>query len=519
MRVNLHTHTPRCGHAVGSAEEYVLAAIENGFSALGFSDHMPFPLVHGLPVGGRMQQEDFPGYLEELRGLREKYRDKIELYIGLECEPLPWTMELCAELFQQLDYCILGNHGDPCFLRYTKGFPIAANVADFYTYVQDTVNAMETGIFLYVAHPDLIFYAFEKMTQQHKELSRELCSAAKALHIPLEYNISGFQKRFPPNRLGYPLLPFWEIAAEEGAACVIGVDAHSPDRFKETKEYDLAVRNLKRMGLSVLEHPETMIASYKTNFAAKEILFQQLSDKEDCTMRNYVKGSLKNEVWACDTRRAVFDGLNAQVCESNTRPDLLFIGDSITEMFEQAFWLPQYSLVLNRGIGGDVAEGVRFRYDWDVIQLCPKVCVTMVGVNDTWKLDPIAVDLLSKKGTYDELFDMIPERIEKQMLPCYREMAEKCKANDIRLIFCSVTPATHNLAVGRDYRNFFIDTLNAGIKSIAEEYCFDYCDVASPLKDENGQMRGDCSGDGVHPNPHGYRLMLEALKPVLDKYL
>ena len=43
MKVNLHTHTYRCGHAEGTEEEYVLAAIENGYVKLGFSDHTPFP--------------------------------------------------------------------------------------------------------------------------------------------------------------------------------------------------------------------------------------------------------------------------------------------------------------------------------------------------------------------------------------------------------------------------------------------------------------------------------------------
>ena len=38
---NLHTHTTRCFHAVGSDEEYVLAAIKNGIKILGFSDHCP----------------------------------------------------------------------------------------------------------------------------------------------------------------------------------------------------------------------------------------------------------------------------------------------------------------------------------------------------------------------------------------------------------------------------------------------------------------------------------------------
>lgn len=39
---NFHTHTVRCGHAVGSDEEYVLKAIEANMNTLGFSDHVPY---------------------------------------------------------------------------------------------------------------------------------------------------------------------------------------------------------------------------------------------------------------------------------------------------------------------------------------------------------------------------------------------------------------------------------------------------------------------------------------------
>ena len=43
MKANYHTHTARCGHATGTGEDYVLAAIEQGFDELGFSDHVPWP--------------------------------------------------------------------------------------------------------------------------------------------------------------------------------------------------------------------------------------------------------------------------------------------------------------------------------------------------------------------------------------------------------------------------------------------------------------------------------------------
>ena len=41
MLTNYHTHTRRCGHAVGEDREYAEAAVQAGLKILGFSDHAP----------------------------------------------------------------------------------------------------------------------------------------------------------------------------------------------------------------------------------------------------------------------------------------------------------------------------------------------------------------------------------------------------------------------------------------------------------------------------------------------
>ena len=38
MKHNFHTHTTRCGHATGTEEEYVQAAIQRGLKQLGFAE-------------------------------------------------------------------------------------------------------------------------------------------------------------------------------------------------------------------------------------------------------------------------------------------------------------------------------------------------------------------------------------------------------------------------------------------------------------------------------------------------
>ena len=51
MKTNYHTHTFRCNHAAERDEDYVLAALKNGYAILGFSDHTPWPYrqAHFIP--------------------------------------------------------------------------------------------------------------------------------------------------------------------------------------------------------------------------------------------------------------------------------------------------------------------------------------------------------------------------------------------------------------------------------------------------------------------------------------
>ena len=113
MKANYHTHTARCGHAEGTDEQYVLAAIGAGYDTLGFSDHVPYPYKSGFAnVGVRMTMDKLPGYLRSVRALKEKYVGKIRILSGFECEYFPeymgWMADMKAE--NKLDYLILGNH-------------------------------------------------------------------------------------------------------------------------------------------------------------------------------------------------------------------------------------------------------------------------------------------------------------------------------------------------------------------------------------------------------------------------
>ena len=84
-RVNLHTHTARCGHASGAVEEYCREAVNQGVAVLGFSDHAPFP--DGRYPESRMDYSELPAYLDDIERMRSRFPELV-LLAGAEVDYL-----------------------------------------------------------------------------------------------------------------------------------------------------------------------------------------------------------------------------------------------------------------------------------------------------------------------------------------------------------------------------------------------------------------------------------------------
>ncbi len=59
-------------------------AITHGFRAYGFSSHSPLP----FETFWNMSKDDMPEYLQEIKRLKQKYSDQLEIYAGLEIDYL-----------------------------------------------------------------------------------------------------------------------------------------------------------------------------------------------------------------------------------------------------------------------------------------------------------------------------------------------------------------------------------------------------------------------------------------------
>ena len=251
MIANYHTHTHRCNHAIGREEDYVQEALNAGFEILGWADHTPYLFPGGYYSHFRMRPAQLPGYVQTIQELQRKYAGQIEMPIGLETEYYPKHFGNLIEFLRDhpIDYLILGQH----FIGNEYDAPYSGLVTDdkdvVRQYCRQSMEAMNTGLFTYFAHPDLIHYAGDRKFYQ--ETVRTMCAEAKKCGIPLEINLLGIREgRHYPNRY------FWEMAAEEGCQVILGCDAHSPQAVNVPEAVEKALALAKELGLEVLPRVE-----------------------------------------------------------------------------------------------------------------------------------------------------------------------------------------------------------------------------------------------------------------------
>ncbi len=246
ITTNLHTHTERCNHAVGADRDFVEAAIEAGVKILGFSDHVPMPYRNHFQSHIRMRVNELPDYTSSILSLKEEYRDRIEILLGYEAEYDPDLFpEMLKELSQYpFDYLIFGAHFvDNEYTGFYSGTETDEE-AHLAAYVENVLAGLSTGVFTYLAHPDLIHY--NGPDDIYEEHMRRICLAAKEQGIPLEINLNGFlyDRHYPCDR-------FFRLAKECGNTIVVGYDAHNPALFSDAETLKKAEALIQRLDLSV----------------------------------------------------------------------------------------------------------------------------------------------------------------------------------------------------------------------------------------------------------------------------
>ncbi len=253
IRKNWHTHTKRCGHAVGEDEEYVQAAIQAGVEVLGFSDHIPFekpaPTLH-------MSMEEYPGYVASIRRLKEKYRDQITIYTGIEAEYYPEQIDYLRKVRKELDYMILGQHW--ITLEDENTYEIRTPNA-LMRYCDRIEQACSENLVDYICHPDVCLWSYPRYDEAVTETARRIADTALKYGVPVELNCGsgvrdyGFHKYEDGERYAYPSKPFFKVFAERHVPVIIGMDIHDPRMFLTDEYLNRALSIVKEFDLNFVQ--------------------------------------------------------------------------------------------------------------------------------------------------------------------------------------------------------------------------------------------------------------------------
>ena len=184
---------------------------------------------------------------------------------------------------------------------------------------------------------------------------------------------------------------------------------------------------------------------------------------------------------------------NAAVLASGTRPQVVFLGDSITENWKSGDPTLFGPTVLDRGISGQTTPQILLRFYQDVIALRPRVVHIMAGTNDI-------------SGNTGPTTD-------RAIVDNIRAMIDIAKANGIRVVLASITPSK-----GFSMRPGFdpsprIAAVNRELALLAAKRRITYVDYFPRLADNQGGFNPALANDGLHPNRDGYSVM----RPLTDK--
>jgi lysophospholipase L1-like esterase len=192
---------------------------------------------------------------------------------------------------------------------------------------------------------------------------------------------------------------------------------------------------------------------------------------------------------------------------------VVFMGDSITDFWKLSEHFPGKPYV-NRGISGQTTPQMLVRTYPDVIDLKPAVLVVLAGINDI------------SQNTGPATAEMVEQNI--------KAMTELAQHHGIKVILCSILPVSDYPFLngpgdrsGPVMRMKVTDThppddilkLNAWMKDYASQVKAIYADYFSALVDERGWLKENCSGDGIHPNTEGYKIMAPIVEAAIQKAL
>ena len=193
--------------------------------------------------------------------------------------------------------------------------------------------------------------------------------------------------------------------------------------------------------------------------------------------------------------------LNKRAAEAGEKPQVIFIGDSITQGWEGAgkeTWAKYYAPrnTVNLGIGGDRTQHVLWRLDnGNLAGMKPKAAVVMIGTNNSNGED----------NSVEQIADGVAAIVQKlrQKLP------------QTKVVLLAIFPRGED---PRPQRGKILQ-VNQIIRKLADDKDVFWIDFGHLYVNSDGRIPRDLMPDFLHLSKRGYEIWAEAIESKLSEIL
>lgn len=261
MKTNYHTHTYLCKHAIGKPIDYIERAINLNYDEIAITDHGPLTdeVLSNFHSRRMNFDEFFNNYLFDLEESKNKYSKNIKIITGLEIEYFDVMKDKYQEFLNYVDMLVIGQHYIYHDNKYKSVYALLTD-DEIKTYGKMVTQAMETGLFKIIAHPD-IFAFRKKWNSTCDEVAKKIIFSAKQNNVYIEFNANGIRNSIAKNRqwttdsgevnYDYPRLEFFKLVKEANVPVIINDDAHEPNHIND-QYTKMAVEMAQKIGLTIL---------------------------------------------------------------------------------------------------------------------------------------------------------------------------------------------------------------------------------------------------------------------------
>ena len=228
-----HVHTARCGHAGGSAREYVESGLARGLSELAFTDHLPLYFLPGDDPDPTiaMTRDELAGYVEEVLALKAEFAGRIDVLLGIEADYAEGHEEELAHLLAAAPWdVVLGS------VHWVSGDWIDApgsgarheaegSAALWQEYYRLVGKAAGTGLFDVMTHLDLPKKYGHRRPPESGGAEALAVAAVTAAGVAVEVSSAGLRKTVKEE---YPAPALLSSLVAAGVPVVTSSDAHAP---------------------------------------------------------------------------------------------------------------------------------------------------------------------------------------------------------------------------------------------------------------------------------------------------